>query len=102
LGFEEGCHAFDGGGGFGQSGRDKHRPDVDTVSPRLEGHVDTCGGGGISNAGRIVLENFVLADLDEHRGETVHVGEDRRAPGVARVSTGKVVGYRGFEHVTSD
>ena len=27
LGLEEGCQAFDGGGGFGQPGRDEHRPD---------------------------------------------------------------------------
>jgi hypothetical protein len=80
-GFEEGCHAFDGGGGFGQPGRDKYRPDVDSMSPGLEGHVDTCGGGSISDAGGIVVEDFVLADLDEHRGETMHVGEDAEQRG---------------------
>jgi hypothetical protein len=32
----------------------------------------------------------------------VHVGEDRRTPGVARVSTSKVLGHREFEHLASD
>ena len=32
----------------------------------------------------------------------MHVGEDRRTPGIARVSTGEVVGHRGFEHFASD
>ena len=101
LGFEEGCQMFDGDRGFGQPGRDKHRPDVDSMSPGLEGHIDTCGGGDIPDPGGIVVEDFVLADLDEHRRKTVHVGEDRGAPGVAGVSTGKIVGDRGFEHLAS-
>jgi hypothetical protein len=77
FGFEEGRQAFDGGGGFGQPDWDEHRPDMDSLSPRLEDHVDTCGGGSVSDAGRIVVQDFVLANLDENRGETVHVGEDR-------------------------
>jgi hypothetical protein len=79
----------------------KYRENVDSMPPGFEGNVDICGDGSISDAGGVVIEDFVLADLDEHRGKAVHVGEDRRAPRVARVGAGKVLGYREFEHFTS-
>jgi hypothetical protein len=37
--FAEGGQAFDGGRGFGQPGRDEHRPDMHSVPPGLESSV---------------------------------------------------------------
>ena len=55
------------------------------------------GDGGVSDADGVVVEDFVLADLDEQRGQTAHVREDRRASGVMGVSAGQIIGQRGLE-----
>ena len=56
---------FDRLRGFRQAARDVDGPDVYPVFPRLEGDVHACGERAVADARSVVVEDFLVADLDK-------------------------------------
>ena len=93
---------FDRLRGLRQAGRDVDRPDVYSVLPGLEGDIHARAQRVVADAGGIIVEDLLLADLDEQRRQPVQVGEDRRAAVVGRVGVPEVVGSHGLQQRARD
>src|ERR1700739_3977541 len=96
TGFEEGRQMFERQGGLRQAGRDVDGPDMYAVFPRLESDVHACGQRAVADASGVIVEDLLVADLDEQRRQPAQVGEDRRTPGVGRIRVPEVVGGHGL------
>ena len=60
------------------------RPDF-----QLDGNAS--GSGTISEAGGVIAQNFVVADMDEKRWKAGEIGVERRREGIAGIGVAKIV-----------